>query len=79
LLLQDKNLAMQQKIVLRLLPSEAADDITIRNYLAAHTGAQYSSITGYNFLKKSIDARGKKPWINLTLEVFINEPWQKTK
>src|SRR6185437_16014443 len=31
--------------------------------------------TGYSILKKSIDARGKIVWINMTVNAFINEPF----
>ncbi len=35
-----------------------------------------TDITGFNIVKKSIDARGKTVKINLALEAFINEPFQ---
>ncbi|HEV8504944.1 MAG TPA: NAD(P)/FAD-dependent oxidoreductase, partial [Chitinophagaceae bacterium] len=36
-----------------------------------------TSVSGYTVQKKSIDARGKQPWVNVSLLAFINEPWQK--
>ena len=70
---------MQKTLTLKLLPSEATDDSIIRNYIVAAEAVQAASIKGYIILKRSIDARGKQPWINLTLQAFINEPWQKRK
>jgi uncharacterized FAD-dependent dehydrogenase len=67
---------MQQKITLKASPSEAADDNALRQIIAATTAANLSSITGYNILKRSIDARGRQVWIQLTLQVFIDEPFQ---
>ena len=66
---------MQQQIVLKLLPSEVADDSIIRSYIAASSGKKAQSITGFYPLKKSIDARGRQVYVNLTVQVFIDEPF----
>ena len=66
---------MQQKLSLKLLPSEAASTVIVKEYIAKSTGAGIDSITGFYLLKKSIDARGKQPWVNLSVEAFINEPF----
>ncbi|GEO10735.1 NAD(P)/FAD-dependent oxidoreductase [Segetibacter aerophilus] len=70
---------MQQQIVLKLLPSEAEDENIIKGYIAASTGKTSNDITGYFPLKKSIDARGRKVYINLTVHAFINEPFVERK
>ncbi len=70
---------MQKTFNFKLLPSEAADDNLVKNYVSQIVGINATSVTGYNILKKSIDARGKQPWINLSLQAFLNEPWQKRK
>src|SRR5260221_6076826 len=70
---------MQQKISLKILPSEAADDAEIKKIISRTTGRKEKEISGYNILKRSIDARGKTVWINLTLNAFINEPFQQRK
>lgn len=57
------------------MPSQAADNKTIRSYIAASAATPESSITGYHILKKSIDARGKTIFINLQLLAFIHEPF----
>jgi len=67
---------MQKILSLKLLPSEALNDSILRKYISQSAGA---TVTGYNVLKKSIDARGKQPWINLSLQIFINEPYQNRK
>jgi uncharacterized protein len=66
---------MQQPISLKLLPSEAASESTIKEYISKAAGCRPSSITGYRILKKSIDARGKQPWITLSLTAYIDEPF----
>ena len=66
---------MQQKIVLRLLPSEAVDDQTIRGKIADNCSQKTADIRGYHILKRSIDARGKNVFLNLTVNAFINEPF----
>ena len=66
---------MQTKIQIRLTPAEAADKNSILRAISASTGQNQSSITGYQILKKSIDARSRQQiWINLSLIGFINEP-----
>jgi uncharacterized FAD-dependent dehydrogenase len=66
---------MQQKIALRLLPQEAADDTLIRSAIATAAALPEKSITGFYRLKQSIDARSRQAWINLTVQAFINEPF----
>lgn len=68
---------MQKTISLRLLPSEAANENTLLARISAACHSKTSSITGYQILKRSIDARGKNVWINLSILAFINEPFQK--
>ncbi len=67
---------MQQKISLKLSPSESADDAAIRKKIASSAAKKLTDITGYVPLKKSIDARGKNIYINLTVNAFIREPLQ---
>ena len=66
---------MQKKISLKLLPHEAHHTASILNAIAAFSSSQVKDITGYTVLKKSIDARSKTIWINLTVNAFINEPF----
>lgn len=68
---------MQQKITLKLLPSEAADESVVKKYIAASAGKKLQSVTGYHISKQSIDARGKTVYINLQLNAFIDEPFQE--
>jgi uncharacterized protein len=68
---------MQKTFTFKLLPSEASNDSILRKYIAQAAAVKPTSVSGYNFQKQSIDARGKQPWINLSLVAFINEPWQK--
>ncbi len=67
---------MQQKISFKLLPGEATDDAVIKKVIAATSGKKEHSITGFHLLKKSIDARAKTIWVNLTVNAFIDEPFQ---
>ena len=70
---------MQKNLILKLLPSEAASEAVIKKYIAAAVSSPVDSITGFHLLKHSIDARGKQVWINLSLNAFINEPFQHRK
>jgi uncharacterized FAD-dependent dehydrogenase len=66
---------MQQQITLKLLPAEAASEQAVKEYISKATGKNISGITGFHILKKSLDARSKQAWVNLTLNAFINEPF----
>ena len=68
---------MQQKITLKLLPAEAADEAIVKKYVASFVQKKLSSIAGFKILKKSIDARGKTIFINLTVNAFIDEPTEQ--
>ena len=70
---------MQQQISLKILPSESADEAIIKTYLAAAAGKSPGEISGFNLVKKSIDARGRQVFINVTFQVFINEPFEIKK
>lgn len=66
---------MQKSIILKLLPAEAADEQQVLNYIARSEGIPQSFVTGYYITRHSIDARGRQPYINLSLVAFINEPF----
>ncbi len=70
---------MQQKVVLKLSPEHAADDSAIIEQIASLTAVKKTDVTGFSILKKSIDARGKNIYINLTVNAFINEPVKTNK
>ena len=66
---------MQKKIALRLSPAESIDPEAVKSYIAASSGVATSDITGYYPLKRSIDARSRKAWVNLTVMATLNEPF----
>jgi uncharacterized protein len=68
---------MQETIQLKLLPAEAADDSIVREYIARASGCGEEEVSGFRLLKRSIDARGKQPYILLTLRTFIREPYRE--
>src|SRR5215216_406110 len=68
---------MQQKFSFKLLPSEAADEAVIKQILSQVSGKKLPDINGYHILKKSIDARAKTVWVNLTVNAFINESFKQ--
>ncbi len=67
---------MQKKISLKLLPSEAADEAIIKKVISKITGKKFNEINGFNILRRSIDARAKTVFVTLTLNAYINEPFQ---
>ena len=67
---------MQKIISLKLLPSEAANESVVQQYIANADALKVSAVSGYHILNQSIDARGRQAWINLSVKAFINEPFQ---
>lgn len=66
---------MQQKITLKLLPADAANNETIKLKISQHLSTSLNAISGFQCIKKSLDARGRQVFVMLTLNVFINEPF----
>ena len=61
---------MQKNISLRLLPAEAADEQFITQAIAKAESLNPATVKGFTILKHSIDARGKQPWIQLSVNAF---------
>jgi len=68
---------MQQKFSFKLLPSEAVNNDIIKKLLASAAGKKKEAISGFYIEKKSIDARGKTIWVNISVHAFIDEPFQQ--
>ena len=69
---------MQKKITLKVLPSEAEDSTSLKNIIAQVCAIKPTQLTGYIVQKKSIDARSRKQiWVQLSVLVFIDEPFQE--
>jgi uncharacterized FAD-dependent dehydrogenase len=67
---------MQKKISVKVLPSEANDPFLLKAIIAKACSVNAHRINGFNLLKQSVDARGKQPWFHLTVNVFLDEPYQ---
>ncbi|MFN4314962.1 MAG: NAD(P)/FAD-dependent oxidoreductase [Chitinophagaceae bacterium] len=65
---------MQKNITIKLLPSEAANEQLIRQAIAQSLGCAVAQVRGFQLLRRSIDARSRQPWVQLSLLAFINEP-----
>jgi uncharacterized protein len=65
---------MQQQVILKLTPIDASNEAIVTKTIANKLAVKETTITGYNVLKRSLDARAKTIWVNLTVEAFINEP-----
>lgn len=58
---------------IRILPEHAASEQGIKHYLARERGMDERTIRAVRILKKSIDARQRTIFVNLTVRVFVNE------
>jgi uncharacterized FAD-dependent dehydrogenase len=67
---------MQKKISIKVLPSESADHNLLQKVIAQTCNISLDKITGFNLLKQSVDARGRQTWFHLTINAFIDEPYQ---
>ena len=64
---------MIQEYTLRVLPEVAADERNLRDYLVREKGLRTKDITSLRILKRSIDARQRTVFVNLTVRAFLNE------
>lgn len=67
---------MQRKVILSVLPEEAANEEKLRELIGASCALSPDRITGYELQKKSLDARGRQPFFHITLNAFIDEPFR---
>src|SRR5450755_4934133 len=67
---------MQKKIQIKVPMPTAADEQLIRGLLAKEAGCALTGITGFQVIKRSLDARSRYPHVLMTASVFINEPFQ---
>lgn len=66
---------MQKTFSLKLLPAEAASEITLKEYIAASAGVDPADISGFYIARQSLDARGRQPWVQISGQAFIHEPF----
>lgn len=64
---------MIKELQIRVLPQIAHQTSTLKDYLQREKGVDSRSITHIRILKRSIDARQRQVFVNLTLRVYINE------
>lgn len=70
---------MVRQLQLVLSPYDAASDSMIRSIAAEELDVAQDRISGFKVKKKSVDARSRRIRINLSLEVFIDEPVQEIR
>lgn len=58
---------------LRILPEQAASEQSLKQYISREKGLDVHTINAIRILKRSIDARQRTIYINLTIRVFVNE------
>ena len=58
---------------LRILPEQAASEQSLKQYISQEKGLDVRTINAIRILKRSIDARQRTIYINLTIRVFVNE------
>ena len=68
---------MTYEYQLRLLPQQAYTEDSIRDYVAHDKGLDVRTITHVQVLKRSIDARQRTIFVNLSVRVFVNEMPEK--
>jgi uncharacterized FAD-dependent dehydrogenase len=64
---------MVKTIELKLLPTEAADEQLVRQKAIQKAGFREEQVKKVELLRRSIDARGRRPFYRLRIQVFRNE------
>ncbi len=67
------HIIMIKEIQTRVLPVQAASEQNIKEFVARDKGIDIRTINAVRVLRKSIDARQRTIFVNLTLRVYINE------
>jgi uncharacterized FAD-dependent dehydrogenase len=64
---------MIKELQLKMLPEEAVNERSLRCVVCRETGENPESVNAVRVLKRSIDARQRMVFVNVTLRVFIRE------
>ena len=64
---------MTKELQIRVTPQVAYSEQNIADYVSRETGIDRRTVTHVRVLKKSIDARQRQIYVNLTLRIYINE------
>lgn len=64
---------MIQELQLRILPEQAASEQSIKQYVAREKELDVRTIQAVRTLKRSIDARQRTIYVNLTVRIYVNE------
>lgn len=64
---------MIKELQIRVFPNIAAQQSVLKEYLQREKGIDARGITSIRILKRSIDARQRQVYVNLTIRVYINE------
>lgn len=70
---------MIKQLNLRIPPIIAHGDNSLTDHISAELGIPRHEITGIRRIRQSIDARGRQVFVQVQVEVFINEDFQKLK
>ena len=68
---------MQKKISIQVLPEEAINNGLLSIKIGQACNVNPSSVNGFYTERESIDARSREVKVNLTLQAFIDEPFQQ--
>ena len=64
---------MIQEYQLRVLPEQAANEQSLKQFIGKDKGLDTRTIYGLRILKRSIDARQRTIYVNLKVRLYINE------
>ena len=64
---------MVQEYQIRVLPEQAANEQSIRQYLVSDKGIDARHVNHVRIVKRSIDARQRTIYVNLTVRVYLDE------
>jgi len=64
---------MTNDLQLRVLPQVAATDNALRNYICQEKGIARDSLRAVRIVKRSIDARQRTIYVNLTVRLYVDE------
>ena len=69
---------MIQEFQIRVTPQEAFTEESIKRYIATEKGLDVRTLNQVRVLRRSIDARQRQIYVNLSVRVYIRIPTRRT-
>jgi len=67
---------MPKQVTFRIAPQDFANENLLKQQIAEAAKLNIQQINAYQILRQSLDAHNRNIWIQLQVNVFVNEPFE---